>query len=260
MGGQFRENWKRLTNQFTPKNIPTAMDEKDVLRVEDVNGLANLTPSDGTLLVGSGTSWVTLPLGANGLVLKSVGGTAQWAIDASGVASAPIDLSASGFVVGPPSSINNAIAIYDGTTGKLIKVANATIDDFGNLNIGGNTIISGDLTVLGNTNLGNVTITGTIINQGPTIVSVASGNTSIFNITNNNLFNAIQSGVTLVTMPPIPILGQQHIIKDISGTAAASNIVVDGSGNTIDGQNTTTLNNNYQSVTLIFGPTEWNII
>lgn len=36
MGGQFRENWKRLTGQRAPMG-PTARDPKDILRVEDGN-------------------------------------------------------------------------------------------------------------------------------------------------------------------------------------------------------------------------------
>lgn len=34
MGGQYKENWKRLTGQYTP-NGPNASDPQDILRVQD---------------------------------------------------------------------------------------------------------------------------------------------------------------------------------------------------------------------------------
>lgn len=38
MPGQFRENWKRLTGQLTPKG-PSAMEDGDIVRVEDLSAL-----------------------------------------------------------------------------------------------------------------------------------------------------------------------------------------------------------------------------
>ena len=77
----------------------------------------------GDLIVGDGAdSAVRLPLGANGLVLKSNGTTAVW--DA---------IAGTGDVVGDASSTDNAITRFDGTTGKAIQNSGATIDDTGNL-------------------------------------------------------------------------------------------------------------------------------
>ena len=51
----------------------------------------------------------------------------------------------SGAVQGPASATDNAIARYDGTTGKLVQDSGVTIDDSGNMTV------SGDLTVQGTT-------------------------------------------------------------------------------------------------------------
>lgn len=40
MAGQFRENWKRMANKYPPLQTPTAMEGKDLVRVEDLAGLA----------------------------------------------------------------------------------------------------------------------------------------------------------------------------------------------------------------------------
>lgn len=276
MGGQFRENWKRLANKILPKNVPTANEDKDIVRVEDLNGFPALNPVAGDLIIGSGTQWIKLPIGANGLVLKASGGSPQWLPD----------VSATGFVTGPSSAINNSVARFDGTTGSLIKDGvQFLVDDSGNASIAGNTLISGDLTVLGNTNIGGTTIISgsVIIVSGLTVISgitnlattIISGNLTIISGTivnsiasgtgitvtiTNSFFNAISSGTNTVLMPSGAALGQTFIVKDIAGVAGAANITVSGNGNTIDGQPSTSLINNYQSVTLILGPTEWNII
>lgn len=244
MGGIWKENWKRGAKQRSV----SALEGHDLVRVEDLNGLPSLSPSTGSLIIGSGLEWITLGIGQAGFVLKSDGTTAGWDIDASGADGGIPDLSASGFVVGPASAIDRSVAIYDGTTGKLITDTLFTIDTGGNVNIGGNTIISGDLTVLG-----DISNTGLVIN------TVSSGTAITYNIT-DVYFNAITSATTGVVLPPSPVTGQRHIIKDIDGVAGTSPITVDGNGNTIDSLSTLVLSSDFESATLIFGPTEWNII
>lgn len=242
MGGIWKENYKRGAKQRSV----SALEGHDLVRVEDLDGLHNLTPSSGTLIIGSGTEWITLTLGSEGTVPKSINGTIEWLPDVSGVLS--VDLTASGFVVGPSSATDRSVAIYDGTTGKLITDTLFTIDTSGNTNIGGNTLISGDLTVLG-----NIFATGLVIN------TVSSGTAPTTTITNTYL-NAITSATTGVFLPPTPITGQEHIIKDIDGVAGTTPITIDGNGNTIDSLPSVQLVNNFEAMRLIFGPTEWNII
>jgi hypothetical protein len=259
VGSIWKENQKRTSRK---SSVP-AFDNHDIVRVEDLDGLPSLTPASGALIIGSGTLWTVLSLGPNGTVPKSVNGTIEWLPDVSGILS--VDLSASGFVVGPAAATNGSIAIYDGTTGKLITDTLATIDASGNTSIGGDLVVSGDFSVLGNNTVqnltvnNNLTVIGNVINSGLIINTVSSGTAPTFTIT-NTFFNAITSTTTGVFLPATPTIGQQHVIKDINGTAAATPITVDGNGNTIDGSSSIDLVNNYESTTLIFGPTEWNII
>jgi len=169
MGGQFRENWKRLANKQPPLETPTAFDNKDIVRVEDLGALVfslsgvvttvgNIV--DGAILVGSGSTWAQLFPSPSGFVLTSLGGGIL--IWQSGVAGG----GGLGDVVGPSGATPNSIAVFDGSTGKLIAEVPVLIDQSGNMSVGGNTLISGDLTVLGDSNIGGTLTTQTIINSG----------------------------------------------------------------------------------------------
>jgi hypothetical protein len=73
-----------------------------------------LTVASGTVVAGGSG-------GSNGQVLSSTGTGVQW-VNAS---------SASGDVVGPASSTDNAVVRFDSTTGKLIQNSTATLSDGG---------------------------------------------------------------------------------------------------------------------------------
>lgn len=78
----------------------------------DLTTIAGLTPTNGYVIQGNGTAWT--------------------AVEAS---------SGSGDVVGAASSTDNAIARYDGTTGKLIQNSAVTIDDTtGSMTFGSGTV------------------------------------------------------------------------------------------------------------------------
>ena len=70
-----------------------------------------------------------------------------------GVTSA-IQTQLNGQVVGPASATDNAIARFDGTTGKLVQNSNVAIDDSGNVGIG-STVPAYNLDVIGNIAMGN---------------------------------------------------------------------------------------------------------
>jgi hypothetical protein len=83
------------------------------------NGTA--TPTSGAVAYGTGTAYAFTAAGTAGQVLTSAGaGVPIWATNASGD------------VTGPASSTDNAIARFDGVTGKLIQNSVTTIDDTGN--------------------------------------------------------------------------------------------------------------------------------
>lgn len=236
MGGIWKENWKRGAK----KSSISAFDGHDLVRVEDLNGFPFLSPSGGSIIIGSGLEWIGLSVGASGFVLTSNGTTVDWEAATGG--GGIIDLTASGFVVGPVSAVDRSIAVYDGTTGKLVTDSLVIIDSSGNLSVGG-----------------NITVSGIVTNIGVVTNTISSGTITTYNIT-NAYFNAITSATTGVVLPLSPVEGQQHIIKDIDGTASITPIIVDGNGNTIDGSITLSLSSNYEAKTVIFGPTEWNII
>jgi len=90
----------------------------------------------GDLVIGTGADTAAkLPIGANGLVLKSNGTTAVW--DA---------IAGTGDVVGDASSTDDAIARFDGVTGKAIQNSSVTIDDSGNIDANGSITFASDYT------------------------------------------------------------------------------------------------------------------
>jgi hypothetical protein len=79
------------------------------------------TPTAGAVPYGTGTAYGFTAAGTAGQVLTSNGaGVPTWTTNAGGD------------VTGPASSTDNAIARFDGTTGKLIQNSVTTIDDTGN--------------------------------------------------------------------------------------------------------------------------------
>lgn len=82
---------------------------------------ATATPTAGAVAYGTGTAYGFTAAGTAGQVLTSNGaGVPTWTTNAGGD------------VTGPASSTDNAIARFDGTTGKLIQNSVTTIDDTGN--------------------------------------------------------------------------------------------------------------------------------
>jgi hypothetical protein len=83
------------------------------------NGFA--APTAGAVAYGTGTAYAFTAAGTAGQVLTSNGaGVPTWTTNAGGD------------VTGPASSTDNAIARFDGTTGKLIQNSVTLIDDTGN--------------------------------------------------------------------------------------------------------------------------------
>lgn len=194
--------------------------------------------------------WTRVPAGVELDHLVIMGGIPTWqAQTGSGL----------GDVTGPSSATDNAIARYDQSTGKVIQNSLVLIDDSGNLSVGGNALVSGDLTVLGSINATSLNVTS-LINSGTVINSVAAAATGITVTIGNSYYNPISSGTTTVNLPAVPATGVTYVIKDVDGVAGTTPITVDGNGNTIDGASTQQLATNYGSFTLIFGNVEWNII
>lgn len=72
--------------------------------------------------------------------VRDSGGTELWNADDIGSTAAAAD------VVGPASSVDNAVVRFNGVTGKLIQGSSATLDDAGNLTVGSITLTT-DLSI-----------------------------------------------------------------------------------------------------------------
>jgi hypothetical protein len=83
---------------------------------------ATATPTAGAVAYGTGTAYAFNAAGSSGQVLVSGGtGAPTWAAYTGGD------------VVGPSSATDNAIARFDGTTGKLIQNSSVIVDDNANV-------------------------------------------------------------------------------------------------------------------------------
>ena len=106
--------------------VPTPATNKVTVFVEDATGEPSYKDDTGTVTslkgaVGApGAAGQGVPAGGTaGQVLRKIDGTAyntEWATPAGG-----------GDVVGPASSVSDRVALFDGTTGKLLKDGGKTI-------------------------------------------------------------------------------------------------------------------------------------
>lgn len=138
----------------------------------------------GDLLSYDGANFAILPVGTNGKFLKA--NSAQ----TSGLEWVTITQNL-GDVVGPSSATANAIARYNGTTGKLIKDSTVTIDDLGNVvvTIGYVSINIGDIRSA-------TDVTANIFNQNSNI-NIGNVNTSEQTI---NIATAAKAGLNKSTV------------------------------------------------------------
>lgn len=141
-----------------PSGVMTAGSEVFVLQI---------AAAQVTIAAGAGVT-LTLPPGAtaktrgvNSIVhLRNIRGTDVW------TAAGDLESSASGGVQGPSSVIDQCIAVFDGTTGKLLKASNATLDVTGN-------IVLNNCTAYGSLTAGGFDITGAV--QAPFITATNTG-------------------------------------------------------------------------------------
>ena len=103
--------------------------------------------------------------------------------------------------------------------------------------------------------------------NGPLVVTEVGLNAPLVataatvNATNSNEYIMV-SGVGLVTinLPPTPLIGQKHTVKDRQGIAASSGITIDGNGNVIDTLTTASIVVDFGSTSVIWDGGQWGII
>lgn len=135
----------------------------------------------GTLpLTKGGTGQITANLALNAL-LPSQGGNSGKFLQTNGTNTSWVTVSSgTGDVVGPSSATDNAVARFDGTTGKLIQNSAVTISDTGNITTAGS--FNGNFLTLG---------TGTLTLNSYTITVFGSGSLSGTNTGDQFLFKTI---------------------------------------------------------------------
>jgi hypothetical protein len=74
------------------------------------------------------------------------------------------------------------------------------------------------------------------------------------------IVNKGTGAATAANLPATPATGTRFIIKDGKGDAATNNITITPAAGTIDGAGTIVMNANYQSKTVVYNGTEWNVI
>ena len=109
------------TTGLTPSTATTgAVTLAGTLVIANGGTNGSAAPTAGAVAYGTGTAYAFTAAGTAGQVLTSNGaGVPTWTTNAGGD------------VTGPASSTDNAIARFDGTTGKLIQNSVTTIDDTG---------------------------------------------------------------------------------------------------------------------------------
>lgn len=123
-----------------------------------VGDIFTLTPTDGNIIVGNGTTWVA-ESGATARTSLGVGtgDTPQFTGVEIGnasdttlarVAAGRLQVETVELVRGPASATNNGIARFNSTTGGLIQDSSGTLSDGGNLSVSNGTF-AGSVTVTG---------------------------------------------------------------------------------------------------------------
>ena len=133
-------------------------------------------------------------------------------------------------VTGAASSTDNAIARFDGITGKLVKDSGVYIDDSGNVVIPGNATINGTLTTINSETLQvkdkNIEIAKVVT---PTDDTADGGGITLLGATNKTI-TWVKSKLSWVFNQAVEIAGNLNVIGNIavSGTVDGRDVSSDG--------------------------------
>jgi hypothetical protein len=168
----------------TPVTVPgTASDTGEIRLAEDTDNGTNYVGLKAPASISANLSW-TLPAadGTSGQFLSTNGsGTLSWSSPAGG-----------GDVTGPASSTDNAIARFDGTSGKAIQNSGVTIADDNATVISGSS--SSDMLRITQTGAGNALLVEDSTNPDSTPVVIdASGNVVVGKTTSDASFGLFQT-------------------------------------------------------------------
>ena len=193
----------------------------------------------------------TIQIGASGLEVKD-GGLGLAKLSATGTPSSSTYLrgdnawetiAAGGDVTGDSSSTDNAIATFDGITGKAIQNTLVTIDDLGSVNvptgqsykINGTALAASDVSAIPTSSAPSGTIVGTTDDQTLTTKTIDADSNTISNIGSSEIKSEIITGLTELeeTADATDVI----MLYDTSGTALKklqiSNLPSSGTGDVV---------------------------
>lgn len=101
----------------------------------------------------------------------------------------------------------------------------------------------------------------TVLNS--VLVFTSAGDITVATTDEIIIVNKSSGAATAVNLPAGSTvdIGKTYQIKDGKGDAGTNNITIDGdSTETLDGQLTVVMNQNYEATTVVWNGTEWNII
>jgi hypothetical protein len=224
------------------------MSQAGVSSISGVIGIPITVPNGGT----GATSFIPYAVITGGVTstspLQSVAsvGTAGQVLTSNGAGALPtFQTNAGGDVTGPASATDEAVARFDGITGKLIQDSVVLITNAG--------VVTG---------VTGLTVTGTTTLNGAQIVALTVPGAYPYNVlTTDYIVEVDTSSAKTIRLPNAPTTGQVFVIKDVTGSAGANNISLTtvGGAVTIDGATTQTMNVNYGSITVFFSGTAYFI-
>ena len=187
-----------------------------------------------------------------------------------------------GCEINTSASINATCLTYAGT---------ASIQDFNNCTFRSGTASAVSVSVSGQANLNNCTISSTNTNAitgAGTIKfsNISYENSAVVNTTTQVPFvisnNAIKvtapgaypytvlatdevvivdtTSARTINLPASPVTGQKHNIKDNTGSAGANHITISPAAGNIDGAGSLTISTNFGFTNLVYNGTQWNVI
>lgn len=188
----------------------------------------------------------------------------------------------SGNVVGPGSSTDNALARFDGTTGKIIQNGITVETDEGQLQSADGDVGTPTYSFLNSpttgmyssapntlnfgandTNLLELQGNGTLHPKGPVLlesglgynVTLPAGSTTT---TVNDGFIGVDTSVArTITLVASPDFGQLYRIQDITGSGGTNNITIAGNGKLINGVSSLIIDTNFGSAELVYDGVAW---
>lgn len=150
---------------------------------------------------------------------------------------------------------NRAGTVYvsNGNAGGSLKIGVTGAVNGINIDSSANVQFAGNISYTGSTNAG-YEIVKTRVVTGAGAVTVSATTDYIV------VVNKSSGAATTVNLPSSPTAGLTFVIKDGKGDAATNNITLTPAAGTIDGQATIVMATNYESQTLVYNGTEWNLI